>query len=57
MIEIWFTCGHKTTLDPKQNVQHAKCEQCGCEKVEHVIAPRPRFRGACSGPLVENPHA
>ena len=47
---ISFKCGHSLDVDDVTNAP--VCTQCGERQISNVTAPAPKFRGACSGPLV-----
>lgn len=47
---ITFKCGHSVQMDDVQ--QAPVCKDCGERQISNVNAPAPRFKGACSGPVV-----
>lgn len=48
---ITFKCGHVLTVDDV--TEAPECQACGERQISNVTAPAPKFRGACSGPLVK----
>ena len=50
-VTVRFACGHTLGLESVGDV----LPMCGCgeTRVQHVQAPVPRFRGACSGPVAD----
>lgn len=45
-----FACGHTQRED--ESAPSGRCVVCGETRVRDVKDATPRFRGACSGPLV-----
>lgn len=50
MVTVRFACGHQHDVDSATAPQ---CKTCGETRVQRVTAPKPVFRGSCSGPCVE----
>jgi hypothetical protein len=50
MVTVRFACGHQQDVE---TVTTPQCTVCGETRVQMVKAPKPVFRGACSGPCVE----
>jgi hypothetical protein len=46
VITVTFTCGHQVALSGDEMPVCA----CGCDKIAHVNAPPPKFRGYVRGP-------
>ena len=49
---VTYKCGHVASL-PREVSDTPSCGICGERVVSRVDGARPRFRGACSGPVAE----
>lgn len=50
MIRVTMNCGHIMDWSD-QATGVPLCQPCQERRVRHVVAPMPRFNGACLGPL------
>jgi hypothetical protein len=48
-MKVTFACGHAVEL--KEAGDTPPVCSCGERQIANVVAPAPRFRGACQGPL------
>lgn len=49
---IHFACGHRAEMSAEAS-EPPRCGVCQESRIQRVEAPAPRFRGACSGPVVQ----
>ena len=51
MITVTFACGHREPVEHPTSAP--TCSQCGERRIARVETKAPIFRGAASGPLVQ----
>lgn len=51
-VTLTFKCGHADAYPRAELPTTASCKTCGERVVVRVTGATPKFKGACSGPLV-----